>query len=104
MWHFNLRLKYQLAKTNVDCRMVGNAKVYKSDCIKSLIVYLDCNINMKDHINIKVNSTPMLFQLHWLPVEKRITYKIPITVSKVIHYMTPAYLKDMNISPANKAK
>ncbi|KAK7089949.1 hypothetical protein V1264_018157 [Littorina saxatilis] len=42
----------------------------------------------RDHI------TPLLNQLHWLPVPARITYKINTLTYKCLHGLAPAYLSD----------
>lgn len=39
--------------------------------------------------------TPVLKDLHWLPIKFRIQYKICILTYKVIHNMAPVYLKEM---------
>ncbi len=39
--------------------------------------------------------TPILKQLHWLPVSQRVTYKVLMIVFKVIHGLAPAYLEEM---------
>ena len=39
--------------------------------------------------------TPVLMQLHWLPVEHRPTYKILLYVYKALHDLAPAYMRDM---------
>jgi len=39
-----------------------------------------------DHI------TPVLRELHWLPVEKRVMYKVLLLVFKIIHRTSPSYL------------
>ena len=39
-----------------------------------------------DHI------TPVLRQLHWLPVRKRIVYKLAVMVYKCLHGLAPPYL------------
>jgi len=39
-----------------------------------------------DHI------TPILRELHWLPVRKRIVYKLAVTVYKCLHGLAPPYL------------
>ena len=43
---------------------------------------------LRDHI------TPVLRDLHWLPVECRIKYKTSVTVFKCIHDMAPLYFKE----------
>ena len=57
-----------------------------------------------DHI------TPVLMELHWLPVEQRIEYKILLYTHKVVHGAAPDYLKELlesyrpgrNLRSANK--
>ncbi len=39
--------------------------------------------------------TPVLMQLHWLPVEHRSTYKILLYVYKVFPDLAPAYMRDL---------
>ena len=41
------------------------------------------------------NVTPILRELHWLPVEKRIIYKIATTCFKCIHNSAPLYLSSL---------
>ena len=41
-----------------------------------------------DHI------TPVLCDLHWLPVQHRIDFKVAMTVYKCIHGLVPQYLAD----------
>jgi hypothetical protein len=43
----------------------------------------------RDHI------TPVLAELHWLPVQHRITYKIAMVTWKALHDQAPAYLKEL---------
>ena len=42
-----------------------------------------------DHI------TPVLTNLHWLPVEQRIQYKLPIQVYKALNGLAPEYIADL---------
>ncbi|KAK5918988.1 hypothetical protein CgunFtcFv8_022921 [Champsocephalus gunnari] len=39
--------------------------------------------------------TPVLQQLHWLPVKSRIVFKILLLAFKAIHNLTPLYLSDL---------
>uniref|UniRef100_A0A3B3DCG5 Reverse transcriptase domain-containing protein n=1 Tax=Oryzias melastigma TaxID=30732 RepID=A0A3B3DCG5_ORYME len=39
--------------------------------------------------------TPVLQQLHWLPVPHRITYKILILTFKALHNLAPSYLSEL---------
>jgi len=40
------------------------------------------------------NITPVLRELHWLPVRQRIRYKLTMTVYKCLHGLAPTYLAD----------
>ena len=42
-----------------------------------------------DHI------TPILEQLHWLPVKQRIQYKILLLTWKIVHKMAPVYMEEL---------
>jgi len=42
-----------------------------------------------DHI------TPVLFNLHWLPIHYRINYKIVLFTFKALHGLAPSYISDM---------
>ena len=46
-------------------------------------------VKRTDHI------TPILKQHHWLPVQKRIEYKILTLVFKALHKTAPKYLQDL---------
>ena len=46
----------------------------------------------KDRFN---TATPLLRELHWLPVEKRIHYKICTIVFKILNDQCPTYLSDL---------
>jgi exonuclease III len=50
------------------------------------IITLSCK---SDHI------TPILIDLHWLPVSERIKFKILLITFKAIHHMAPSYISDM---------
>ena len=39
--------------------------------------------------------TPALWQLHWLPVVKRIQFKILLLTFKVIHSLSPPYISEL---------
>ena len=39
--------------------------------------------------------TPLLKQLHWLPIYARIEFKIAVTVFKCLHELAPQYLADL---------
>ena len=39
--------------------------------------------------------TPTLRQLHWLPIPKRITFKIAFIIFKTLHHKQPSYLAEL---------
>ena len=39
--------------------------------------------------------TPLLIQLHWLPIEHRITFKIAVITFKALHGAAPNYITDL---------
>ena len=39
--------------------------------------------------------TPLLYELHWLPVRQRIIFKILLFVLKAIHGFAPTYLREL---------
>ncbi|XP_070560261.1 uncharacterized protein [Ptychodera flava] len=41
------------------------------------------------------NITPVFIDLHWLPVEARIKFKILLTTFKIVHRAAPLYLMDL---------
>jgi hypothetical protein len=43
----------------------------------------------------RVHITPILRQLHWLPVRKRIVFKIILLTFKIIHGIAPLYLVEL---------
>ena len=44
---------------------------------------------------ITFHITPILYQLHWLPVSERIVFKILVLIYKSIHRLGPIYLSNM---------
>ena len=50
-----------------------------------------CCVRKHDHI------TPSLYRLHWLPVEKRIVFKILVITFKVLANSSPKYLSDIQV-------
>ena len=48
-----------------------------------------------DYTNKYDNITPILRQLHWLPVTERIDYKILLLTFKSLHGMAPEYLSEL---------
>jgi len=47
------------------------------------------------HTPRREHITPVLYTLHWLPVEKRVKYKVLLLVFKALHGLAPRYITDM---------
>ena len=45
--------------------------------------------------NIRDSISPVLRDLHWLPVNKRCQYKIMVLIYNALHGQAPAYINDM---------
>ena len=63
--------------------------VYRLQKIQNTAARIVTGTRKRDHI------TPVLVSLHWLPVEKRIKFKILVIVYKCIHGLAPAYLSEL---------
>ena len=46
-------------------------------------------------VNRRTHMQPVLRQLHWLPIRKRIMFKILLLAYKAIHGLAPEYIADM---------
>ena len=46
-------------------------------------------VSRRDHI------TPVLYQLHWLPIESRILYKILLITYKTMNNQSPSYMQEL---------
>ena len=51
-----------------------------------------------DHI------TPVLKSLHWLPVHRRIEYKMLLLTFKTLHGLAPCYMRELLTQKANSAR
>ena len=66
-------------------------------CIKSRSYNMS---RMLRHVVVSMTSkfnhvTPILKELHWLPVAYRVKFKILILIYKILHDMAPDYLKNL---------
>ena len=82
----------------VTCRLdYGNAllcgypesQIQKLQRVQNVAARLISGRRKYDHI------TPVLKELHWLPVVKRIQFKVVTTVFKAMHDTAPAYLQEL---------
>jgi len=92
------------------------------DCLRSLVhafitsrldycncLFAQCNVSYRQRLQRVQNraahlvlnapprtpSLPLLQQLHWLPVEARITYKLCLLMYRVVHRKAPVYRAEL---------
>ena len=65
--------------------------------LSNILFLLDLIVlNLSKYLHI----SPMLYQLHWLPVQHRVHFKILILTFKAIHGLAPKYIIELiNIKP-----
>ena len=66
-----------------------NSQLQKLQRVQNAAARIITGNRKYDHI------TPVLRELHWLPVKERIDFKILLLTFKALNNMAPAYLKDM---------
>ena len=57
--------------------------------VQNAAARLICNISRFDHIS------PILFELHWLPIKYRINFKILLITYKALHGLAPNYITEL---------
>ena len=68
---------------------VNDNLIRKLQVLQNACARLITNVSRFDHI------TPVLIQLHWLPVKDRIAFKILVMTFKCIHGLSPGYLSNL---------
>ena len=71
--------------------LAGVAKVYlqKLQSVLNIAACIVSGVCQSEHI------TPVLEDLHWLPVSQRVVFKTALMVCKCVHGVAPAYLSDL---------
>ena len=69
---------------------ITEARLRKLQSVQNSAVHL-----IKKRTNQQISTTDLLKQLHWLPVKKRIAYKILLIVHKCLLGLTPVALRSM---------
>ena len=64
-------------------------QIEKLQCVQNCAARQVVNARRHDHI------TPVLRDLHWLPVEERIIFKILLFTFKALNGLAPSYLSDL---------
>ena len=70
--------------------MLGSKGVYY--CMKHLQSILNRTARLIHLTSRYEHVTPLLIQLHWLPIEQRIPFKIAVITFKVLHGAAPSYI------------
>ena len=70
--------------------LAGVAKVYlqKLQSVQNIAARIMSAVRRSEHV------TPLLEDLHWLPVSQRVVFKTVLMVWKCVHSVAPAYLSD----------
>ena len=66
-----------------------DAQINRLQCIQNNAARVVSKIKKFDHVS------PVLHELHWLPVKKRIVFKCPLLTYRCLHGMAPQYLQDL---------
>ena len=64
-------------------------QIAKLQCIQNAAARLLMNVGKHAHI------TPILHELHWLPIQARIKFKIIPFTFKVVHNLAPSYINSL---------
>ena len=75
----------------IDLWMLANKLKLNSDKTE-ILVFSSCYCprpTLNNHV------TPLLIQLHWLPIEQRITFKIAFITFKALHGSAPDYITEL---------
>ncbi len=68
---------------------VAKCHLEKLQRVQNTAARIVAKVRKQEHI------TPVLKRLHWLPVEKRIRFKVLLLTYKSLHGQAPEYLKDL---------
>ncbi len=74
---------------NAALARLPDQDIKRLQCIQNAAACLTTKTKRFDHIS------PILQELHWLPVSFRITFKILVLTYKAINNLAPSYLKSM---------
>ena len=75
--------------------IVGEAAIIPSSKIRNMVVIFDSHLTMKHQIQFRRKLDlvkPYLKALHWLPIEKRVEFKIDVLTYRYLNYHAPKYL------------
>ena len=69
-----------------------NALLHKIQCLQYVLNFAARLVTLSRKNN---HISPVLMELHWLPVEQRIEFKILLYAYKVVNSMAPVYLQEL---------
>jgi hypothetical protein len=68
---------------------VPKKKLSRLQLVQNAAARMITGIKKRDHVS------PVLYRLHWLPIEKRILYKVILLTYKALHGKGPEYLQEL---------
>ncbi|XP_061902364.1 uncharacterized protein LOC133649723 [Entelurus aequoreus] len=74
---------------------VTNKTIHSMQLVQNAAARLVTGAKMREHIS------PILSSLHWLPVKRRVKFKIVMFVFKALNGLAPAYIKDLLDQPTS---
>ena len=100
--HVRNLLPFQVTQT-LACSIVGSRLDYCNAVLRgapkstlSMLQRVQDNLaRVVLQVPRRTHAAPLLHQLHWLPVEYRITYKVALLTYKIRSRSTPHYLNDL---------
>ena len=66
-----------------------NARSHKLQKIQNVAARMISGTSRFEHIS------PVLMDLHWLPVKKRVDFKLLVITYKALHGLAPAYISNL---------
>ena len=96
------KLIHAFITSRLDC---NNSTLYGLPEVqyKRLQRILNTSARILTKTQLSEHITPILKNLHWLPIEKRIHYKIILLTFKALHDLAPSYIKDL-IKPYSNSR
>ena len=68
---------------------------FQGQLVKGIVIHLNSAARLISRSRKADHITPLLFDLHWLPVEQRINFKILLFTYKIVNGLAPSYLSDL---------
>jgi len=81
-------MENQQSKVRIQKPFRADGLMQRLQAVQNAAARLVTGTQRRDHI------TPVLRQLHWLPVRQRVNFKLVVLVFKALHGLAPCYLVD----------